>query len=1645
MATKFKLPDFNTVQTEYKPRFKASLQSGLFKRPDVTTQPTQPLFGQPQQTEVVQTETEKKISDLQRQVDNLTTRLEAADATEEPARNWFEKMVNLPAGQVWWQDAFDLIDRPVRAIKEGLTDKSFASAWEAFSGNRPGPFQEGYMEGSQFLVNMGVINQETLEQASPGLKLFLDLSVDIFADPLTYTGPIKILKSLGILSDSKIVTKFDDVIKQARKAGLTEVSEKVARKAVDDGLVALRKTLGQSGKSADEIADLIRRPISELAQSTDDVVRRAVDAYQDVLKKAGVLDDAGFRKMLNGVEQALDSNGRVIFQGGAKAVFEISQEVSNLKTLLNITGEGKSARVIINRATKKIASLQRRIAKLAPDSAQAVRLGMQVDELQEVVTNINRIAESSGINLLDKKVLLPGEMTEKQAAELARDLMQNNVNSTLGENVLVVAEKSSAQGTDLALYYRTQDGFYTQLKNADGSRFMFEIKDPKRFSLVNSNLTAVNADTVSELKKAADAVADKSSREYLEAHQKYLVELEIYKRAGSSPTFKLTEAGDIIKKYGQKTYDELNKTIQRIFKGINEGNYTMAQFFDYLGRYQDEVARLVKNYKGTLDDAAKAKLKRQARQTVYKDAPVGLSATITAKGKIADDVVTEMLKLTEMTNPKNAYGFVVRNANNVDELIILNQEDFFKSVSVQEFSMQSTIRTRNQAKQSLIHTYLQVDFDKIDDIAKSNGWFMEALEGTAEQTGRFLRQERVVKEGLIVRMLNGVKKTNIPFVSQTAELIAKAVDGFTFLFNAKAGLKDELAEFLSKIPAEDIQAAKLSVAKVDNIVKDIITQSKGRFDPDFIKKTINELIEQGWDGVTLAGRRMNFEDVWLRWTRQYSKAGTAQFSALDGPQFTNFQNTITDILRREGLDPNLIKLTRREKFTLVEFADGVTVKELEEIGQALSPTIAQQVIDLGKAPLTSRQLAFAKDFNAPIQQIIEESLAQREMLRRLGFEFKDGVLGTGSYFRHAINPRMLAFLKKNNKASIKKFLDAGTDLLKERIYVGSTSEINAAVREMFGISIDLFSTDVTYNFADLVRVASTKNEMSTVLNAILKEQDTLGRNLFEVVDELELSARNMKNNYTVLGGSFKAEFPNLFKNISPETQELLIKYFADKGLGDGGRAIAIQKSAYGVIKRLDNAYVQLPEFIKSFDQYMKFWKTFALITPGYHMRNFFGNITNSFMVGMPLASQSRYMFKSSFDFIRYKRVLRALENGEDVSRFGQGYIDAYKRVDDYYRSGASQSHRGVRDMEIIKEGLREARGQKRNLAQKVGDTLLNLNYTMAENMDDYQRYSLYLWSYDTAGNSKAVRSAKKAGASFNEIDILKRREAYKKVSEALFDYSHLTAFEKEYMKRLFPFYTFFKNNLILQAKTIFNRPGQYAKLFRSYRYYTESMTGMDIEDLPNYMTDNLWIPMPYTVKKGDKEAIEWLRLNLPPSDFTEFVENPFARGVTSLTTPIKFAIELGTGRDLFTGRQIREFPGQQSVYQSEGFLKNLRDERGRLSFSTDPYIIKFLNDVGFRSLFNYGTAAVDLIDFAAGTITRDDMAQKIVDSLGLTRVQELDDLEVASLYQSLDRLRDIKDLYQQENDGQLPTLKQIAELAKEEQQQQGGVFSNLFG
>lgn len=1667
MQPKFKLPDYSrasVTQPTFKPFQTSTSQSGGF----TGLKP----FGTPLEETQTEVEVDAQIKSLQSQVANLEKRLLEVGAGEEvDSRNWFEKFTNLPEGQVWWMDVFDIIDRPLQALKYGLTDKSLGSAWQAFSGNRE------YMSGVDFLDNLGFVRKEELNDAE---TLLLNLGVDIFADPLNYISPVGILRKLGILSDVKVTAKFETLMNTMRKDGLVRVTDDLLAEGLEAARRAGQEALGQSGRNID---DILRLADDQL----DDIGRAAKQAYTEALQRSGIFTEDGFRQFVGNYGQFIDpKTGKLTtylnkteadkaFQAGTEAVLKAGRAVTKRQRVLR-EAQAVLARGAFN-STQEAAAAARNVQNATESLARAQRALEIAQETQRAtIQNVRNFLDAFyPKNRQGVRKAIDGAEGELFAGDALRKAMQKRADEVFADGG-VIAVNGSPRGTGVDIeffrydpnsktYIRIQKKVVDQAGNATYIPFKFEVKDIRgakgRFGFKNPSLRVVSAEDLDDITRQIDELPVKSGPDYdalVEEKEEILAALATTEPGGIGI---ILSNGRVRQNLGREGVIRFNELFRDMLKASGTTGIKFEDYLTITRRVLDEAKKLgVKSSSET-----KALFKNDDfLKKVFEglDQDVIDAYTLSFKFNPTDEVMdftSEFAKLDLLDDTNDAFGIVRKGANGEDELIILTKDEFFNRLTYDSFELR-TSPERNQVQRHIKYTLNQdavirkgVEIHpSLKGPQDSNEWFFKQFGDTVtevaeEGTQVFAGLERTYKPGLVIKMMNAISKSKIPLVAPLAEFISKTSETIAFAFNATKGIEDELGQAIARLSAEGQQIAKSSVDRFEFIVEEVIKKNKGRLPKDEVRRIVSTILESGWDGIETAGRSVSMQGLLQRALIQFKRTGKVILPKFDNPTtLRNFTDELARLFAGQGLGLDFFKLTDKGKYSLLEFADGTTIRELEDLISALPPTIAETQLSFGKAVLSADELRFARQYNDEIQTLInEQKNIQNILLEELGYNaFPEDILGTGAYFRHSINPEMLRILKRNSPASIKKFLDAGTDMLRDRTYIGSIDEINAGLKELFNIPIDVFSTNATYNFADLVRVAMNKREMQLVLKELLEGQDKLGRALFEVVDDSEAAVRGMRTQYKILDKSFKAEFPNLFKNISPEAQEVLLKYFADKGFAEGAKVIATHRAAYNVLKRLDNAYVNLPEFIKSFDQFMGFWKSFALITPGYHMRNLFGNMTNSYLAGMSMPSQVRFLGQSSKDFSFYRRVRRALIQGEDISKLPKYMQEAYERVDEFYRIGISQSHKGVKDLEVIKEGLDAARGGRRSLPKKVADSVVNMNYHIAESMDDMQRYALYQWGLGQATRSKGYRVAKKAGANLNELKAIQTSEASRIVSEALFDYSHLTPFEKEYMKRLFPFFTFFKNNLIFQAKNIFQRPQQYGKLYRSYKYYTESMTGYDLEDIPDYMTGNLWVPLPFQVNRDDDETITWLKLNLPPTDFTEFIENPFSRGVTSVTVPIKLAIELGTGRDTFTGQPLTDFPGQRSRYQEPGFLQGFRDEGGRLTISQDPVMIKLLNDLGLRTMINYASIGVDTVDYLQGTQELDFTRNKILDSLGISRQQDIRKMDIAALYQQLDRLRDQQKLYEQEV-GELPTLKELEEMFGQPEQKEQRPLFGVFG
>ena len=856
---------------------------------------------------------------------------------------------------------------------------------------------------------------------------------------------------------------------------------------------------------------------------------------------------------------------------------------------------------------------------------------------------------------------------------------------------------------------------------------------------------------------------------------------------------------------------------------------------------------------------------------------------------------------------------------------------------------------------------------------------------------------------VFVSLLGRVREGEFGRTAQKLAIGLKNLEiNFKLTFNLTAGFSDETKNLVKRALGENLFELERRSARLVEL-----QQQLTKIDPD-AGRLLGELIEAGAKigpngNVVKLSRRMGTSDFLdYVFKRTQDKAEILLPSFANKASEKNFLRTLNQLYGDAfSSTDEFFSIIKKDGGTALKF-DG-SAEDIKEIikyfnEKSMLPGLRQvpDYVLFGEKALSPQAKKFLlqnADALGEYRQLSDEIL--QELIDVAGFDNLPKELENQiGYMRHMMTREAYEGMRRQLPQVSSLFARPGSNALRARVFIGSAEEINAGLKAFMGLEMDLFDPNAFNAMEDLIKVSQRKLDQYRMLDIILTQKGVNAEDLMRVVPNTRDYAKTLSP-YDRMFKSFKEEFSALYKNLSPTGQARLDEFFKASGYG-ADSAIVMNKSAYNALKGAEKAYLEIPELIKTYDKFLNFWKGVTLVSPGFHLRNMFGNMFNSYAVGMGIADQSKYLTTALTELDEFQKIGKKLAQGLDISPAERELFDT---VRGYFEQGVSQTHRGIRDLDQLKNAIDEKSVSK----LKTGyNNVLKFNFNVAEKMDDVQRYALYRWGLDNTGDAaKAART----------------------VSEALFDYSHLTPFEKDYMKRIFPFYTFMKNNFIFQAKNIFANPKQYARVGRAYKYAVEDLSGYSLEDLPDYATENMWIPIPMTITKNDKDAIAFLKANLPVSDFTELVENPFKKGVISLTAPVKLLIEFGAGRDLFTGAPLSDFPGQTNAMEAgTGVLSGLRDRRGNLTITQSPLFQKILNDIGLRTPVNIASAGLDLVDTLAGYQGSQEGLGDFLARAGVVGIQEVENIELTQLYQDLEKLRELKKFYEQETGNQLPVL-----------------------
>lgn len=313
-------------------------------------------------------------------------------------------------------------------------------------------------------------------------------------------------------------------------------------------------------------------------------------------------------------------------------------------------------------------------------------------------------------------------------------------------------------------------------------------------------------------------------------------------------------------------------------------------------------------------------------------------------------------------------------------------------------------------------------------------------------------------------------------------------------------------------------------------------------------------------------------------------------------------------------------------------------------------------------------------------------------------------------------------------------------------------------------------------------------------------------------------------------------------------------------------------------------------FVKAFDTVQNAWKgTATFVNPSFHTRNFVSNVWNNYLGGINPATNAGLYGKTG------KMTLTALAKGPDA-------LDNANKV---FKAGKEfLTEREVYDL-ARKQGLINTGWAGSDIAQKIEDQLTRPVWWQKAN--PFSRKSWLQRGGSFVG--EAVEDSSKLTHFIAKLnDGYGVKEAAESVKKYLFDYSDLTDFERNVMKRIFPFYTWTRKNLPLQVQQLIQQPGKVATVQKVRQNIEKNVSGEKLDErfLPDYIKDSVPVFL-----GGDKDTTSYLRLSgyLPTAQLSDLMRP--LEATKNLITPLaKTPLELSANYSTFFEKPIERFPGE---------------------------------------------------------------------------------------------------------------------------------------
>lgn len=519
-----------------------------------------------------------------------------------------------------------------------------------------------------------------------------------------------------------------------------------------------------------------------------------------------------------------------------------------------------------------------------------------------------------------------------------------------------------------------------------------------------------------------------------------------------------------------------------------------------------------------------------------------------------------------------------------------------------------------------------------------------------------------------------------------------------------------------------------------------------------------------------------------------------------------------------------------------------------------------------------------------------------------------------------------------------------------------------ARRSLQGVELGEFGKGVIDNFG-LPRADFVKNFDDYAGDELGQVIDVLGERLRASIKDIDINPNSVADVDVIVAGLKAGD--STVDDVSRELAKLQAKYPQDKYVSSlkrqfqqvledraGVRTIDTGKIFRGIEKSPLRAKLEGQLFkkdvaqeieraigiynpknastaVKYFDTAMNLWKRSTLAYfPAYYSRNIATNAMMMYQGGMSPTDIATY----GGDALRY--ILWRAQGRPAVPKFGI-LSDAGSKFSKLQQQNMGKLFAEL-EPSMVKKGV-VGNSLSDELAKEAFDVSSKNNSKLAKAFRGEKKVSGKLletfgvlpeeWSKVSMFLFKRDELMRKAGMSADEATDLAAGHAKKH----LIDYSDLTDFEKRVMKRVFPFYTFYRKNIPLQLENLLQDPKRFNVINKIRNNISEDISEGERKSLPR------WISEGVPVKLDDNLYIT-LKDYMPQTGLTDIGASETLNMVNPIITTMW---ELGNNYNSFYKEPIVDKNRKLNADFLGGLIKGERTAHVLSKFRG----IKLMNDV----------------------------------------------------------------------------------------------------